>query len=205
MEAARTFSPARFIGVAGALLSAGVALFALRYALPATPAPDFVAANGFSAAWLPLHATSAAIALLVGPGQFSARLRARRPALHRLMGRIYVAACLIGGLSGLVLALGASTGPVTTAGFALLAVGWVYSTAMAWRLAMRRQFDAHRTWMVRSFAFTFAAVTLRLYLPFAFVLPFDFAATYSAISFLCWVPNQLVAQWWLDRQPWHNR
>jgi hypothetical protein len=41
---------------------------------------------------------------------------------------------------------------------------------------------------------TFAAVTLRLYLPFAFFSPWGYDATYRAISWLCWVPNLLVAE-----------
>lgn len=205
MEAVAPRNPIRWLGITGALLSAAVALVTLRYLLPVAPPPDVVAGNAFRHPWLVIHAVSAAVALLIGPWQFSARLRARHPGRHRLMGRLYVAACLVGGLSGFLLALGASTGPVSTVGFGLLAIAWVYSTAMAWRLAVRREFTAHRAWMVRSFALTFAAVTLRLYLPLALVVPVDFVVSYRAISFLCWVPNLLLAQWWLDRQPWHNR
>jgi hypothetical protein len=53
--------------------------------------------------------------------------------------------------------------------------------------------------MIRSFALTFAAVTLRLYLPLAFVSPWGYAATYRVISFACWIPNLLLAEAWLAR------
>lgn len=187
------------IGILGVLLSAGVALVSYRYLLPGMPVPDVIVGNAFRLPWLVVHAASASTALLVGPWQFWSRLRTRRPGVHRVMGRIYVAACLAGGATGFVLALGASTGPVSTAGFGLLAIAWTYSTAMAWRLAVRRQFAAHRRWMIRSFALTFAAVTLRIYSPVATALPIPFEDSYRAISFLCWVPNLLVAEAWLRR------
>ena len=54
--------------------------------------------------------------------------------------------------------------------------------------------------MIRSFALTFAAVTLRIYLPlFAGVLKLDFVQSFDTISWLCWVPNLLVAEVLVNR------
>jgi hypothetical protein len=53
--------------------------------------------------------------------------------------------------------------------------------------------------MIRSYALTFAAVTLRLYLPMALMASLDGLASYRAIAFLCWVPNLIVAELWLRR------
>jgi uncharacterized membrane protein len=189
----------RGLGMLAILLSAGVALVAYRYFLPGAAIPDIVASNGLRLPWLVIHAASAATALLIGPWQFLPEVRARRPLLHRWMGRMYVVACLTGGVTGFMLALGASTGMVSTAGFGLLAVAWICCTLTAWRLARRRDFIAHRRWMIRSFALTFAAVTLRLYLPIAPALPVTFEDAYRAISFLSWVPNLLVAEIHLRR------
>ena len=48
------------------------------------------------AKWLLLfHGVAGAVALLVAPFQFSARLRRRYPRLHRVMGRLYVAGAFI--------------------------------------------------------------------------------------------------------------
>jgi uncharacterized membrane protein len=183
-----------------AVLSVGVALVAYRYLVPGLLVPDVIAANGFIMPWLPVHAAAAATALLIAPLQFRSQLRARRPKLHRLLGRLYVTGCLIGGATGFVLALGASTGPVSTVGFGSLAVVWVFATAQAWRLATRHDIVSHRDWMIRSFALTFAAVTLRLYLPIAQMLPVEFDDAYRAISFLCWVPNLLIAEVYLRQK-----
>ncbi|MBV8682837.1 MAG: DUF2306 domain-containing protein, partial [Caulobacteraceae bacterium] len=142
-----------------------------------------------------------ATALLIGPFQLVRRLRTARPTLHRWMGRTYVMCCLAGGAAGLVLAFGARTGPVSTAGFGSLAVVWITATSLAWRAALGRRFAEHRRWMIRSYALTFAAVTLRTYLPFAFLIPWGYDNVYRVISFLCWVPNLIFAEIYLRRRP----
>jgi hypothetical protein len=51
--------------------------------------------------------------------------------------------------------------------------------------------------MIRSFALTLAAVTLRLYLPLSRIAGIPFYDAYVPIAWLCWVPNLLVAETWL--------
>jgi uncharacterized membrane protein len=142
------------------------------------------------------HIFASALALLLGPLQFSSRLRSRRPALHRWLGRIYLGvAVAVGGTAGLYMSYHAFGGPVAKIGFAGLALGWLYTGAKAFSAAKNRDFVAHRRWMIRNFALTFAAVTLRLYLPPVFMLELPFAPAYAVISWLCWVPNLVVAEW----------
>jgi uncharacterized membrane protein len=176
-----------------ALLSAGIALFSYRYLLAIGPMAPGILANLFARPWLDVHIAGAATALLVGPVQFLPQIRRRRPA-HRWLGRVYVVGCLIGGAGGLVVAFGSTAGPVATVGFGSLAVIWILANVQGWRAARARRFEAHRAWMIRSFALTFAAVTLRLYLPLLPLLGFPFADGYRAISFLCWVPNLIAAE-----------
>lgn len=187
------------------VLAVGVGLFSYRYLLPGAPlgAPPILA-NAFTRyGVLTVHAGLAATALILGPLQFMQPLRTRRPRLHRWVGRTYAACCLGAGAAGLVLAFGATTGPVTTAGFATLALLWLATTSLAWRAALQRRFAQHRRWMVRSYALTLAAVTLRLYLPLTFVHPFlgplEGDNLYRLISFLCWVPNLVLAEIYLRR------
>jgi uncharacterized membrane protein len=182
-----------------ALCSVLVGLASYRYLAPGAPggAPPILANSFTRFGVLTIHAAAASTALIIGPFQFMPRQRARRPGLHRWMGRLYVLACLIGGLSGAVLALGARTGVVSTVGFGLLAVSWLYVTGRAFDAARSRRIAEHRRFMVRSFALTFAAVTLRIYLPFAFASPLGYDNTYRAISFLCWVPNLIAAETWI--------
>ena len=83
--------------------------------------------------------------------------------------------------------------------FGLLAVLWLAVTGQAVWLAMQRRIAEHRIWMIRSAALTFAAVTLRLYLP-VLVVTMGFDAGYVAVAWLCWVPNVIVAEWIIRRR-----
>lgn len=182
-----------------AFLSVGVAGYAY-VSVPGggSPAPD-VLGNLFARPWLVAHVALAGTALLIGPFQFLPAVRRNR-ALHRGLGKTYVASCLVAGLAGLILAFGTTAGPIAGLGFGTLAVAWIYTTVQALRMARARRFDEHRRWMIRSFALTFAAVTLRLYLPFPMMLGFSFIEGYRAIAWLAWVPNLLLAETYLRRE-----
>ena len=53
--------------------------------------------------------------------------------------------------------------------------------------------------MVRSYAVCYAAVMLRLQMwPLGSVFG-DFATAYQVVSWSCWVPNLVFAEWWLRR------
>ncbi|MFG2915881.1 DUF2306 domain-containing protein [Kitasatospora sp. NPDC048298] len=142
-----------------------------------------------------LHIFGAITALAVGPWQFSRRLRERHPRLHRRTGATYLIACLVGAIGALLLAPVAYGGAVTSAGFACLAVAWLVTGGAGLRAVLDGRVADHRRWMIRSFALTFAAVTLRLMLLAATAAHLDFRTSYTAIAWLCWVPNLLLACW----------
>ena len=187
--------------IATAVLSTAVALLSYRYLAGIGPRPPTIVANLFARPWLLIHVAGAATALLVGSVQFSGALRTRWPLVHRRLGRIYVLGCLAGGASGLILAFGATAGPIATAGFGLLAVGWIITNVQGWRYAVPRHFADHRAWMIRSWALTLSAVTLRIYLSLIPLLGLPFVESYRAISFLCWIPNLLLAEAFLRGWP----
>ena len=143
------------------------------------------------------HMIIAPIALFVGPFQFIPGLRARRPQLHRWMGRTYVAACTIAGVGALATAPYASGGPIAGLGFGTLAVLWIAVTLGAWRAAMARNFDLHRLLMRFSYAMTFGAVTLRLQIPFFFMAGFHSYTEASVwLAYTSWIPNVIVVGLW---------
>jgi len=179
------------------LISAAVALVSFRYLAQVGPVSPTVAQNRFFHPWIFFHAGGAGVALLLGPLQFRPQLRQRWPVTHRWTGRAYVAACLIGGASGLVLAAGTSAGLLAQWGFAAVGVLWLFVTAQGWRTALAAKWPEHRRWMIRSFALTFAAVTLRIYLPVALSQGFSLNSAYRIIAWLSWVPNALLAEFYL--------
>ncbi|MDB5471434.1 MAG: hypothetical protein JWR84_2994 [Caulobacter sp.] len=185
-------------GLAG-LLSLLVAVFSYRYLAGVGPLAPNVLANTFAAPWLIVHVAGAATALLIGSFQFIGPLRRRVPVAHRWTGRVYAVGCLVGGVGGLMLAPGSTAGPVAAAGFAVLAMFWLTTTTLGWRTAVARDFVAHRRWMIRSWALTLAAVTLRLYMVGTPLIPVDPVDGYRAIAWLCWVPNLLIAELYLRR------
>ena len=146
------------------------------------------------------HLAGGLVAIAIGPWQLSPGLRARALGRHRWMGRAYVVAVMVGGLGGLVLATKSMGGFVTHVGFGMLAVLWLYSTAMAWIRIRAHDQPAHWRWMIRSYAFTLAAVTLRLYIPVSALLQIPSMEAYQAISWFCWVPNIIVAEWVILRR-----
>jgi uncharacterized membrane protein len=155
------------------------------------------------------HVIGGGLALALSPLQFIARLRDRVPRAHRAIGRAAVGSMIVGGVAGAVLSTTNLAGPVGTAGFGLLGVLWVAFAVTAVVAIRRGDVTAHRRWMVRAFALTYAAVTLRLWLALlmgahlaaGYALPEAFTRSYVFVPFLCWVPNLLVAELYLRRRP----
>jgi uncharacterized membrane protein len=142
-----------------------------------------------------LHVFAAAFALLLGPFQFSSRIRRNQIRFHRWMGRVYLSVgVLVGGLSGLYIAQFAFGGVIARFGFASLAVCWLYTGLRAYLAVRDGAIVEHRKWMIRNFSLAFAAVMLRLYIPASTLAGADFTVAYPVIAWLCWLPNLLVAE-----------
>ncbi len=134
-----------------------------------------------------LHTSFGGLALLIGPWQFISPLRGRCPGLHRWLGRAYVAACLISGLTAYSVALHTFAGPIAATGFLAMATAWNFTTSMGLAQIRRRQYLAHRQWMIRSYGLALSAVLLRLYLLIPLWLEVeDFLAAYRIITWVSW-------------------
>jgi uncharacterized membrane protein len=169
-------------------------LGALRYLLPHVPFPAELDNFTQRRIALSLHALGGAIALLAGPLQFVPRFRENNWNRHRLLGWIYCGAVLFGWCASLWIAPHAQTGWIASAGFLMLGAAWVVATGLAVRFILRGDAIRHRRWMIRSYALTAAAITLRVYLPLIVVFHWNFAIGYPAIAWLCWIPNALAAE-----------
>lgn len=181
-----------------ALLSIGVSLYAIVVLfVPGSGAPIVgrMRTDTPMAFWS--HLGGSWLALAAGPLQLNGRLRSRAIGLHRWLGRAYVIAVLVGGTGGLVLALFSSEGIATHLGFGVLAVAWLFCTIQGYRAIRGGDDITHRAWMIRSFALTFAAVTLRIILPLELASGVPFPIAYRIVSWACWVPNLIVAEWFV--------
>jgi len=170
-----------------------IGVYSLRYGLPKVPnplLPNFITRPHFFIT----HALAASVALLAGPWQFIARLRSKWPSVHRTIGRIYLASVAVAWLSSIPLGLHAFTGAVASAGFLSLGIFWIAATVAAVMHILRGSVNAHKRWMIRSYALTAAAITLRMYLGLAIALRLPMEVSYPAIAWLCWVPNLLSVE-----------
>ena len=144
------------------------------------------------------HVFFGPLALMSGPFQFLPKFRARHLRAHRLVGMVYITSCLIAGIAGLPAAQFTPGGTFTQLGFSLLAVSWLYTTTKAYLAVRKKEIAAHQQWMIRSYALTLSAVTLRLYL---LLLQNGFGLTfiesYQTVGWLCWIPNLIVAESWI--------
>ena len=147
------------------------------------------------------HVVFGAIALLTGWSQFSEKFRFRYLQTHRNVGKLYVVSVLLSSISGFGIAMFATGGMVSVLGFAALAATWLFSNVKAYTSILNRNVQEHQDWMIRNYALTFAAVTLRLWLPFSqAVLHMDFILAYQIIAWMCWLPNLLVATLIINRK-----
>lgn len=146
------------------------------------------------------HIGFGGLALLSGCTQFLPKLRQKRLALHRTLGKVYVASVLLSGFAGLGIAFAATGGLFAQLGFGGLAIFWLYTTIQAFLTIKRKEVTLHEQWMTRSYALCFAAVTLRLWLPLLLGgFGMSFSVAYPIIAWLCWVPNLAVAEWMIRR------
>jgi uncharacterized membrane protein len=105
--------------------------------------------------WLLPHGIAGACALLLGPMQFSDRLRDRFRQLHRVVGRIYVAGVLVAAPLGFYIQyfqerMGDPRSFSIAA--AVDAALWVITTGIALVFVLKGKVQEHRQWMTRSFA-----------------------------------------------------
>jgi len=105
------------------------------------------------------HTLAGIFALLIGPINFSSRIRQRHIQLHRVLGRIYVVSVFVGSFTGIALAWGRPGLPGTT----MQAVAWMVCTTAAFLTARNRHIVVHRQWMARSYAVTFTFVSSRVF------------------------------------------
>ncbi len=146
-----------------------------------------------------IHVFTSMFALLAGFTQFSKAFRINYPKAHRTIGVIYVSVILFfSGPSGLIMGYHANGGFSSQLAFVLLAIIWIYSTWKAFDEARSKNFDAHRAWMIRSYALTLSAVTLRAWkwsiVQIWHPSPMD---VYRLVAWLGWVLNLVVAELYL--------
>jgi uncharacterized membrane protein len=154
--------------------------------------------------WYFSHLAFALPVLFGAPLQFIVSLRERVPRLHRAVGKAYVVGACAAAL--LAIYLGAVVGEYEGSRLSIALTGllWFFFTIAAWRLAVAKNFSAHRAFMIRSYTMALVLVWLRLMYDFQDYLFFyvtDVDLRDATREWASWVVPLLVVETWLAWLP----
>ncbi|WP_271769984.1 DUF2306 domain-containing protein [Aquimarina algiphila] len=143
-----------------------------------------------------IHVTFSIFSLFAGFTQFSKKIRTKLPKIHKSIGWIYLVSVLIfAAPSGLILGYYANGGFWSQLAFCILAIGWFWFSLQAFLSIKQKNYRKHQIFMIRSFALTLSAITLRSW-KYIIVLAFQPRPmdVYQIVAWLGWVLNLLVAE-----------
>jgi len=143
-----------------------------------------------------IHVFSSMFVLLAGFTQFFRFSFQRKLKLHRTLGKIYILLILlVSGPSGFVMAFYANGGIFAQIGFVFLAVGWLAFTYLAYHFIKNKNIRQHENFMIRSYAFTVSALTLRAWIYVLAYFYVDYWTIAVAVAWLGWLPNLAIGEW----------
>lgn len=149
------------------------------------------------------HVFSSSLTLMAGLTQFSNYLLVHHKKVHRFMGRIYAwDIFLLNFPAGMIMAIYANGFLPSKIAFCILDCLWFLFTLKAVIAARQKNIKVHKQYMIRSYALTCSAVTLRtwkLILSALFVI--NPLTLYMIDAWLGFVPNLLFAEWRIRKRP----
>lgn len=148
------------------------------------------------------HIFSSLIVLLSGAFLFSKYILKNWSSLHRTIGKTYVALLLlISAPSGMVMAFYANGGWAAKISFLILTPLWWWFTYKGYQTARQKQFAAHKKWMMRSYALTLSAITLRIsQMLVGSFFYLDPTTQYVLVSWGSWIVNLLIVEFLIHRR-----
>lgn len=149
-----------------------------------------------------VHVFSSILTLVAGFTQFSTEILKKHRPLHKLLGTIYSWDILFVNFpAALIMAVFANGHLPSKIAFLILDSLWFWFTLKAVLEIKRGNLQGHRDYMVRSYALTLSALTLRTWkiiLSNATDLPPEII--YMMDAWLGFVPNLLAAEWLIFRR-----
>ncbi|BEL06942.1 DUF2306 domain-containing protein [Actinoplanes sichuanensis] len=156
------------------------------------------------------HIVSVIVFGVLGAFQFAPGVRRRFRRWHRTAGRIVAPAGVIAAVSGLWLTVflpAAAADSLALSLIRVVVVGWmVTALILGVAAALRRDFGAHRAWMIRGYAIGMGAGTQFFTLTAWQVTAGEFTpAGRTAMMAAAWLINALVAEWLIRGRPASGR
>lgn len=116
---------------------------------------------------LPIHGLAGLVALVAGAMQMSGRIRRNHIALHRTLGKIYIAAVCVSAPIATYIGTSGLEPPTMTVEQVFQGGLWLLCALVAWACIRSGQMALHKAWMIRSYGFTLVFVVSRI--PDAFI------------------------------------
>lgn len=147
------------------------------------------------------HVFSSLLTLCAGFTQFSNYVLKHHKNIHRLVGKIYAYdVLLINFPAGMIMAFYANGHLPSKIAFIILDSLWFAFTYKAVVAIKAKDIKQHKRFMIRSYALTFSAITLRTWkiiLSHSFTI--DPLTLYMIDAWMGFVPNLLFAEWLIRR------
>ena len=144
-----------------------------------------------------VHVFTSPIVILTGLFQFNRYLIGRKPAIHRFLGKIYIATVLfVSGPAALIMSFYANGRFPTRLSFILLTTCWLIFTWLAYGEIRKGNSQQHARLMLWSYALTLSAVTLRFYAWMLDIFNVNIhpETAYLVIAWTSWIPNLVCAE-----------
>ncbi|WP_304235082.1 DUF2306 domain-containing protein [Jiulongibacter sediminis] len=156
-----------------------------------------------------LHFAAGGLILVLGSIQFIHKIRLKWPQVHRWIGRIYVLACVLAAIGGLVFIFQKGTigGWIMDIGIAGYGILMLIAGVETFRNAYSGNFELHRAWAIRLYALAIGSWLYRMDYGFwhaatdlaghgdNFSGPFDYF-----MDFFFYLPNLVVAELIIQRK-----
>lgn len=144
-----------------------------------------------------VHVFTSPLVIVAGLLQFNRWIMKNWPKIHRISGYIYIVVLIfITGPAAFLMSLWANGSYPAQISFSVLSCLWILFTFIAYWKIKKGNTRGHIIWMLRSFALTLSAVTLRLYIYLftSFKVDLEARELYILVSYISWIPNLLFAQ-----------
>ena len=163
---------------------------------------------------LVVHVMFASVAMACAVAQIWPGLRARKPVLHRRVGRVYVYTAVPAAVCAMVIGAATHFGPFLAVSNVLLSSLWLWFTINGYLAARQRRFAQHRRDMIRSATLALSIITNRIWTPVLVITcqPLQdsmfhgneahFVWSVAGVgAWLGWSIPFFVVQRWLNRKP----
>ena len=149
-----------------------------------------------------IHVFASPIVIIGGILQFNRWIMRKYTGIHRKVGYVYIlTVLLVSGPSAFIMSLYATGGYLAQISFVTLTLLWIAFTFQAFRLAKKGDYENHVKWMIRSYALTLSAVSLRFYAYLFDYFNVDISPreTYIILAYMSWIPNLLFSEFLIQK------